>query len=150
MIVKIKRLREGAEPLKYQTADASGFDLASAVDMTIEPGETRVIPTGWGVELFRRGDVLYELQVRPRGGTSLKTPLRIANSPGTVDVDYRGEVGIIAWNTGSDPFVVKKGDRIAQGVICPVIQCDFMEVDGLTDTQRGGGAYGHTGVTSKQ
>lgn len=145
MNLNVKILREGVKLPKYETEDASGFDLAAAVRTELAPGEVKVIPTGLTVELWRTGSVLYELQVRPRSGTSLKTPLRIANSPGTVDADYRGEIGIIAHNTGTATFVAEAGDRIAQGVVCPVVQCKLVEVSDLNKTMRGDGAYGHTG-----
>lgn len=145
MILKIKRTRIGVGLPEYQTPDSSGFDLAAAESVVIEAGETKIVPTGLAVELFRVGHVLYELQIRPRGGTSLNTPLRIANTPGTVDVDYRGEIGIIVTNTSDRYFMIEAGDRIAQGVVCPVVQCDIVEVDELSETIRGAGAYGSTG-----
>jgi dUTP pyrophosphatase len=145
MIVKFKRLDDRATLPKYQTSGASGFDFHTLEEVVIFPGETRVIKTGLAVELPTCGPVFYELQVRPRGGTSLKTSLRIANSPGTVDVDYRGEVGIVAWNSGDDDLVFKAGERIAQGVICPVIQCRIEEVEKINITARGTGAYNSTG-----
>jgi dUTP pyrophosphatase len=87
----------------------------------------------------------YELQVRPRSGTSLKTGLRVANAPGTVDSDYRGEVCVIMTNTGDQMYYINKGDRIAQGVICPVFQVEFEETDTLDDTSRGSNGFGSTG-----
>lgn len=144
--LKVRRLHPDAKLPKYHTPDASGFDLEAIESVVIHRGETKVVKTGLAVELWRTGDILYEIQIRPRGGTSLNTPLRIANSPGTVDSDYRGEIGIIVTNTGDQLIVIRAGDRIAQAVVCPVIQCQIVEVDNLSETQRGSGAYGHTGA----
>lgn len=160
MKLKIKKLHPEAVIPKYQTKGASGFDLHALEDVSIMPGETKLVKTGIAVAV----DVGYELQVRPRSGTSLKTPLRVANSPGTVDADYRGEVCVIVTNTADDHFHdgsgnlstalwrsseyaqnIKKGDRIAQGVICPVLQVEFEEVENLDETERGSGGYGSTG-----
>jgi dUTP pyrophosphatase len=147
MIVKFKKLNPEAKLPAYHTAGASGFDLAALKDTVIPSGETMIVKTGLAVELPTAGPVLYEMQVRPRGGTSLKTPIRIANSPGTVDVDYRGEIGIIVTNTKKDDsLIIKAGQRIAQGVICPVVQCLIEEAKELTETKRDTGAYNSTGV----
>ena len=155
MKLKIKKLYPDAVIPKYQTKGASGFDLHALEDITILPGETKLVKTGLSVAVEEG----YELQVRPRSGLSLKTPLRVANSPGTVDSDYRGEVCVIINNT-MEPLMreytpeeddrqtfslIKKGDRIAQGVICPVLQVEFEEVDNLDETDRGSGGYGSTG-----
>lgn len=143
MKVKVKKLHPDAVLPRYATPGAAGFDLVSIEDVIIQPGDKKLIRTGLSMEI----PLGYEMQVRPRSGLSLKTSLRIANSPGTVDSDFRGEVGVIAWNTSPDqPFVVCKGDRIAQGVIAPVIQASFEEVDELSDTERGAGGFGSTGI----
>lgn len=148
MNVKIKRLHPDAVIPKYATPGAAGFDLVAIETVTIRPGETLLVKTGIAVEIPQG----YELQVRPRSGTSLKTPLRVANAPGTVDSDYRGEVCVIMTNTHYDcintefgQFHFHKGERIAQGVICPVIQANFEEVTELSDTSRGTGGFGSTG-----
>lgn len=155
MKLKIKKLHSDAVIPQYQTAGASGFDLHALEDITINPGETKLVKTGLAVAVENG----YELQVRPRSGLSLKTPLRVANSPGTVDADYRGEVCVIITNTleplmkGYEPedddrqtfALIKKGDRVAQGVICPVLQVEFEEVKDLNETDRGSNGYGSTG-----
>ena len=146
------KLDENAVIPEYQTEKSSGFDLVVSKDIYIEAGDTQLVETGLAVIL----PVDTELQVRPRGSTSLNGPLRIANTPGTVDEDYLNkEVKIICWNVGKIPLLIKRGDRIAQGVICPVIRTDNLEVDEteynqlaeFRRTSRDGG-FGSTGDTS--
>ncbi len=145
--IDIKKLHPDAIIPKYQTDGASGFDLHALEDVTIARGETKLVKTGLSFAIPRG----FELQVRPRSGTSLKTTARVANSPGTVDSDYRGEVCIIIDNNDqftkgvNDGLHIKKGDRIAQGVICPIFKANFVEVEELDETQRGEGAFGSTG-----
>ena len=150
MRVKIKKLHEDAVVPKYGTPGAAGFDLVAVEDTYIKPGETKLVKTGFAIAVPEG----YEMQVRPRSGLSLKTSLRVANSPGTVDSDFRGEVCVIAHNAagpygnqGGDlnAIVINKGDRIAQGVICPVMKVEFDVVDSLDETKRGEGGYGSTG-----
>lgn len=152
MKIRFKKLHPDAVIPKYATPGASGFDLVALEDVYISPGETRLIKTGLSVAV----PAGYELQVRPRSGLSLKTLLRVANSPGTVDSDYRGEVCVIMTNSGqkADVFgnghidnyeTIKKGDRIAQGVICPVLQVEIEVVESLDETDRGAGGFGSTG-----
>lgn len=149
MKVKIKKLHPDAVIPKYATPGAAGFDLVALEDVEILPGCTRLVKTGLSVEI----PTGYELQVRPRSGTSLKTALRVANAPGTVDSDYRGEVCVIMSNTNIYQGIdykakvehIKKGDRIAQGVICPVFQAEFEVVEDLSVTDRGAGGFGSTG-----
>lgn len=142
MQVKVKKLHQDAIIPKYQTEGASGFDLHALESVVLYANETKLVKTGLSFSVPKN----YELQVRPRSGTSLKTPLRVANSPGTVDADYRGEVCIIMHNTAErDFFIIGKGDRIAQGVIVPVIQAELIEVEELDETERGEGAFGSTG-----
>ena len=125
------------------------MDVASPVSMSIELGETVLIPLGFAVAIPEG----WELQGRPRSGLSLKTKLRLPNAPGTIDSDYRGEVGVIVENTDTDPnfgflspgFTINRGDRIAQLVLCPVARAELVEVDELPDTQRGTGGFGSTG-----
>jgi dUTP pyrophosphatase len=141
--VSFKKLSEEAVIPTYQTPGASGFDFHAIEDMEIFPRQTVLVKTGLSMQIPEG----YELQVRPRSGMSLKTKMRVANSPGTVDSDYRGEICIIMDNMsmlGALPFHIKKGDRIAQGVICPVVQATFIEQD-LTETERGEGGFGSTG-----
>jgi dUTP pyrophosphatase len=143
MKIKIKRLDEKAQIPEYQTEGSAGFDFHSLDTMKIPKGQTRLIRTGLGFEIPEG----YQLQVVPRSGYSLKTPMRVSNSPGCVDSDYRGEVCIILQNTSDSivPFDIKAGDRIAQGIISPIIQADFEEVEDLTETDRGEGGFGSTG-----
>lgn len=130
----------------YETKDAAGADLRASFenkeDFTIKPGERALIPTGLSFEI-QSG---YEVQIRPRSGLSLKTDLLVVNSPGTIDADYRGEVKIILGNFGKDNFTIKHGDRIAQMVLAPIHQAEFSVVDELSDTERGEGGFGSTGV----
>lgn len=151
MKVCFKLLHPDAKLPAYATPGASGFDLVAIEDVEICRGETKLVKTGLAVEIPKG----YEMQVRPRSGLSLKTPLRVANSPGTVDSDYRGEVGVILTNIAvyeNDNYgnptrqKIKKGDRIAQGVICPVIHADMYVSTVLTDTARGEDGFGSTGV----
>lgn len=142
MNVNIKKLSELAVIPKYQTAGAAGFDFHSTEDKVIMPGETVLIGTGLSFQLPE----YTELQVRPRSGMSLKTKLRVSNAPGTIDRDYTGEVKIILDNIGVTPYTVKVGDRIAQGVLAPVLQASFVEVEELSDTARGAGGFGSSGV----
>ena len=154
MKVQIKKLHPDAVIPKYQTKGASGFDLHALEDITISPGDTKLVKTGLSVAIEEG----FELQVRPRSGMSLKTYMRVANAPGTVDSDYRGEVCIIMTNTATIERLVdkkdgyskhcdiKKGDRIAQGVICPVAQAELEEVSELDETVRGSAGFGSTGT----
>lgn len=148
MKVKVKKLDKDAIIPKYQTEGASGFDFHSLEDHFIHRGETRLVKTGLALEIPRG----YELQVRPRSGTSLKTKLRVANAPGTVDADYRGEICIIADNIeqfdsgiSNGGLWIKKGERIAQGVIVPVIQAELQVVEDLSESERNSGGFGSTG-----
>lgn len=142
--LRVKKLHPDAVLPKYQTKGASGFDLVALEDVDIKAGETKLVRTGLSVAVPEG----FELQVRPRSGMSLKTNMTVANSPGTVDSDYRGEVCVIVKNSlGSNPHVpIKKGDRIAQGVIVPVVQAEILEVESLDETERGAGGFGSTGT----
>jgi dUTP pyrophosphatase len=144
MKIRIKKLHEDAQVPKYQTNGSSGFDLHALEDVTISPGQTKLVRTGLAFDVGPG----YELQVRPRSGLTLKTQARIHF--GTLDSDYRGDCGIIVTNLIREfelirVLEIKKGDRIAQGVVCPVMQADIEVVDYLDDTDRGAGAYGSTG-----
>lgn len=152
MNVKIKLLSPNAVLPKYETEGAAGFDLTALEDVNFAPGETRLVKTGLSIEIPRG----YELQIRPRSGTSLRTPLRVANAPGTIDSDYRGEICVIMTNTSVSHvnlgthkiegwMKISSGERIAQGVICPVIQAKFEAVEELSVTDRGAGGFGSTG-----
>lgn len=139
--VGLKLLNDKAVVPTYGTQGAAGFDFYSTTEITVEAGETVLIKTGLAMEIPEG----YELQVRPRSGMSLKTKVRVANSPGTIDCDYRGEVGIIIDNIGTTPYEVKIGDRIAQGVLNEVPQAAFKITDTLSETERGEGGYASTG-----
>ena len=140
--LKIHRIRDVSMPA-YQTAGSAGMDLRAALDapLTIESGQRVLVPTGLKMEI----PAGYEGQVRPRSGLALKKGLTLVNAPGTIDSDYRGEVGIIMINLGQEPVTINPNDRIAQLVIAPVIQAEIQEVDTLQDTERGAGGFGHTG-----
>lgn len=149
MKVKLKKLHPDAVIPTYATPGSAGFDLVALEDVTIWRQETALIRTGISVEVPNG----YELQVRPRSGTSLKTLLRVANSPGTVDSDYRGEVCVIITNTAiyendhlgkTTKYKIRKGEKIAQGVICPIVQAKFEVVEELSVTDRGAGGFGST------
>jgi len=146
LILKVKRLDNNKNlPLpSYQTKDSSGLDLRAAVekDIILHPGDIKLIPTGLSISIPKG----YEVQVRPRSGLALKHGLGIVNSPGTIDADYRGEIGIIAINWGEKSFTVKRGDRIAQIVVNRVSHAVVEEVDGLDQTDRGEGGFGHSGT----
>lgn len=144
--LRVKRLagnQDIALP-SYETEGASGLDLRAAVngELTLHPGEIRLVPTGLAISLPRG----HEAQIRPRSGLALKHGVGMVNSPGTIDSDYRGEVGLVLINWGSAPFVIKRGDRIAQMIVTRVSRAEVLEVDGLEPTKRGEGGFGHSGV----
>ena len=147
MKVKIKRLphAEGLPLPEYQTSDAAGFDLVAAVGpdttLTILPGARVLVPTGFIFEIPKK----MEAQVRPRSGLAIKHGVTVLNSPGTIDADYRGEVAVILINLGKEPFVVARGERIAQMIIAPVARVKLREVKKLSETVRGAGGFGSTG-----
>ncbi|HEY1088595.1 MAG TPA: dUTP diphosphatase [Archangium sp.] len=145
LTVKVRRVRPSELPLpKYQTPLSAGMDLLADLteDVTLDSLERRLIPTGLSLELPPG----YEGQVRPRSGLALKQGLTCLNSPGTIDADYRGEVGVILVNLSKERVVLKRGDRIAQLVIAPTAQATLVEVEVLSDTSRGAGGFGSTGV----
>lgn len=180
--VKFKRLHPDAKIPQYATGMAAGFDLVAVEDIIIAPGETAKVPLGFAVQI----PAGYEIQIRPRSGVTFKTKLRVANSPGTIDGDYRGEVAVLIDNIahrgivdidmnnreveyaqtrsvltvdGGDvdyswhsyergTHLIRKGDRIAQGVLAEVPRASFEEVTELDDTERGDGGFGHTGVST--
>lgn len=127
----------------YATDGSSGMDIRAAVEeeVIIPPNQTMLIPTGFYIEVPNG----YEAQVRPRSGLAIKYGVSVLNTPGTIDADYRGEVKVILTNFGKDDFVIKRGDRVAQLVIAPVIQAEWEEVPTLDKTLRGAGGFGHTG-----
>ena len=121
--------------------DDAAYDLRSRADMELPPGQSVVVPTGVFIEL----PLNYEAQIRPRSGLALKHNLMLTNSPGTIDAGYRGEIGVIAFNAGKVSFPVKRGDRIAQMVICRLPEVELIEVEQLSDSIRGEGGFGSTG-----
>lgn len=129
---------------RYESAHASGFDVRAQLETSIvlKPGERALIPTGLSFEI----PVGFEIQARPRSGLAIKKGISLVNTPGTIDADYRGEVKIIIINLGQEPVEIADQERIAQLVICPVYQAQFETVETLTDTSRGGGGFGSTGV----
>lgn len=135
---------DGIDLPKFETDQAAGADLRAAIDapVILEPGERRLVPTGFCMAL----PAGYEAQVRPRSGLALKHGITVLNSPGTIDADYRGEVGVLIINHGQKAFTVNRGDRFAQMVIAPVTQGTFNVVQTLSDTDRGSGGYGSTGT----
>lgn len=143
--VRVRRLPHNQDlPLPaYATEGAAGMDLLAAVaePVTIAPGQRMLIPTGLAIALPPG----YELQIRPRSGLALKNGIVLPNSPGTIDEDYRGEIGVIVLNTGADPFVVARGTRIAQAVLAPVVRAAWDEVGDLDATARNEGGFGSTG-----
>ncbi len=154
MMVEIQVLREdwadGAVPLPaYQTAGSAGADICAnlpadmrAAGFILQPMERAIVPTGLRVAIPQG----YEMQIRPRSGLALKHGITLPNTPGTIDSDYRGPLGVALVNLGAAPYVVQHGDRIAQCVVAPVVQAGFSVVTALDDTSRGQGGFGSTGV----
>jgi dUTP pyrophosphatase len=146
-VVDIVRLSHNADlPLPaYETAGAAGMDLRAAVSgdeaLVLSPGTRAAVPTGLAFALPEG----FEAQVRPRSGLALKAGVTVANAPGTIDADYRGELKVLLINLGAEDFVIRRGDRIAQLVIAPVVQASWCEVENLDATDRGTGGFGSTG-----
>ena len=144
-MVKVKIVNRGGQQLPaYATPQSAGMDLRANVaePVTLRPMERRIIPTGLYIALPQG----YEAQVRPRSGLALKHGITVLNSPGTIDADYRGEIGVLLVNLSTEDFVVNAGERIAQMVIARHEQCEFEVAEQLDSTERGDGGYGHTGV----
>lgn len=146
--VQVQRLAHSAGlPLpSYATSGAAGMDFLAAVEqpMVIAPRARGLVPTGLKIALPPG----YELQIRPRSGLALKHGIVLPNAPGTIDEDYRGEIGIIVMNAGAEPFIVERGMRIAQGVVAPVVRAVWSESTSLDETARGEGGFGSTGTRS--
>lgn len=140
---------EGADrvvPLPtYETAGAAGADIRANLpdrgQLVLEPGMRALVPTGLRIEI----PAGYEVQIRPRSGLALKHGITLPNTPGTIDADYRGPLGVILMNAGQEPFAIRHGERIAQMVVAPVLQARFEQVESLSDTERGAGGFGSTG-----
>lgn len=138
--VKIKCVETTMWP-EYETPQSAGADVRSRIDTIVPAHGRKLVPTGMFIAL----PTGYEAQVRPRSGLALKKGITVLNTPGTIDADYRGEVGVILFNTSDEDFEVKAGDRIAQIVLNKVEQINWIEVDELNETERGDGGFGHTG-----
>lgn len=145
LTVRIKRLRiEGDNPLPcYMTTHSAGMDLYAdlSTDLILAPGERVLVPTGIAIELPDG----FEAQIRPRSGLAIRHGITLVNSPGTIDPDYRGEIGVIVINHGAEPFQIKAGERIAQMVFSRFVRAELHEVAELGETARGEGGFGHTG-----
>ena len=142
--ILIKKLSKDVTLPKYETEGSSGLDLAANIADQIEilPGKSAIIPTGLAVAIPKR----FEIQIRPRSGLAAKSQISILNTPGTIDADYRGELKVILINLSDKTFIVEKGLRIAQMVLCPVIKAKLKEVKVLESTERGSGGFGSTGI----
>ncbi|MBO5613095.1 MAG: dUTP diphosphatase [Prevotella sp.] len=144
-MIQVKVINKGKQPLpQYATAQSAGMDLRANTSepFTLNPLERKLVPTGLFIALPEG----YEAQVRPRSGLALKHGITVLNTPGTIDADYRGEIGVVLVNLSNEPFTVEPGERIAQMVIAKHEQADFLVVEELDETERGAGGYGHTGV----
>lgn len=144
-MLKVKVVNKSKHPLpQYATEGAAGMDLRANIDepIVLKPLERKLIPTGLYISL----PVGYEAQVRPRSGLALKHGISVINTPGTVDADYRGQVGVILINLSNEDFVVEDGERIAQMVIAKHERAEWLPVEELDETERGAGGYGHTGT----
>ena len=142
--ILIKRLSKDVALPKYETEGSSGLDLAANIDMQIKilPGKSEIIPTGLAVAIPKN----FEIQIRPRSGLAAKSQISVLNTPGTIDADYRGELKVILINLSDKVFVVEKGLRIAQMVLCPVVKATLKEVKELENTERGSSGFGSTGI----
>ena len=142
--ILIKRLSKDVALPKYETEGSSGLDLAAHTDKQIKilPGKSEIIPTGLAIEIPKN----FEIQIRPRSGLAAKSQISVLNTPGTIDADYRGELKVILINLSDKVFVVEKGLRIAQMVLCPVVKATLKEVTELENTDRGSGGFGSTGI----
>jgi dUTP pyrophosphatase len=143
--IRIRYLKhhEGLPGIRRQTPGSSGFDVCAACsdEISVAAGSAALIPAGFELSMPRG----YEAQVRPRSGLAIRSRVGILNAPGTIDSDYRGEVGVILYNFGDEAFVVRRGDRIAQIVFSPLPRVELVEDDALDETERGPGGFGHTG-----
>ena len=141
--IQIKKLSNSVIIPKYETSGSSGMDIAAHVEnnIIINPGEKALVSTGFSIAI----PTGYEVQIRPRSGLAVKKNITVLNTPGTIDADYRGEIKVILINLGQEKFIIQNGERIAQMVVCPVVQANLEEVTELNDTKRGSGGFGSTG-----
>ena len=142
--IQIKKLSNEVLTPKYETSGSSGMDIAAYIDkdIVINSGDKALVPTGFSLSIPHG----YEVQIRPRSGLAVKKGITVLNTPGTIDSDYRGEVKVVLINLSKDKFIVKKGERIAQMVVCPIEQVSVEEVKELSGTDRGTGGFGSTGA----
>ena len=142
--ILIKRLSKEVSLPKYETLGSSGMDIAANINanIIIGPGKTAIIPTGLALSIPKG----FEVQIRPRSGLAAKQKISVLNTPGTIDADYRGEIKVILINLGEKSFTVERGIRIAQMVVCPIVQAQLNEVNDLSETERGEGGFGSTGT----
>ena len=142
--IQIKKLFNEVLTPKYETPGSSGMDIAAHIerDVVINSGDKALIPTGFSLSIPQG----HEIQIRPRSGLAAKRGITVLNTPGTIDADYRGEIKVILINLSKDKFIVKKGDRIAQMVVCPVVKVQLEDVQELSLTNRGVGGFGSTGA----
>ena len=142
--IQIKKLSSFVSTPKYETPGSSGMDIAAHIEekIIINPGEKSLVPTGFSLAIPRG----YEVQIRPRSGLAAKKSITVLNTPGTIDADYRGEIKVILINLSKEKFIIENGERIAQMVVCPVVQAKFEEVKELSDTVRGSSGFGSTGT----
>jgi len=149
IVVAVHRLEHGRGlPLpEIATSLAAGVDLMAAIDetVTIQPGARKLVPTGLAIALPEG----YEAQVRPRSGLAMRNGVTVLNSPGTIDADYRGEIGVLLINLGQEPFTIERGMRIAQMVVAPVSRLEWREMNELPVSERGAGGFGSTGVATQ-
>ena len=141
--ILIKRLSKDINLPKYETEGSSGMDLAAHIEnsVQIEPGNTVIVPTGIAVSIPKN----FEIQIRPRSGLAAKNKISVLNTPGTIDSDYRGEIKVILINLSEKTFIVEKGARIAQMVLCPIVKAQVKEVESLDETLRSSSGFGSTG-----
>ena len=142
--IQIKKLSNSVSIPKYETPGSSGMDIAAHItnNIIINPGQKALVSTGFSIAIPRG----HEVQIRPRSGLAAKKNITVLNTPGTIDADYRGEIKIILINLGKEKFIIENKDRIAQMVVCPVVQANLEEVKELSDTHRGSGGFGSTGT----
>jgi dUTP pyrophosphatase len=142
--IQIKKFSNSVSIPKYETLGSSGMDVAAHIEknIIINPGEKALISTGFSVAIPRG----YEIQIRPRSGLAAKKNITVLNTPGTIDADYRGEIKVILINLGKEKFIIENGERIAQMVVCPVVQANLEEVEELSSTERGSSGFGSTGT----
>ena len=141
--ILVKKLFKEVNLPKYETNGSSGLDLEAFIDseITLKPGERKLIPTGISVALPNN----LEIQIRPRSGLAYKNGISVVNTPGTIDADYRGQIKVLLINLGQENFIIKKFQRIAQMIICPIIKAKLIETNELPNTIRGTGGFGSTG-----